>query len=76
MYDEMEDYRMDAERDAMYKEYEVKVVVEFTYNTSARNRDEAENDAYDDIESALRGSYLDYDFKDFDTNEVRDFNEV
>lgn len=70
MYDEMEEYRMDAERDAIYKDFEVKVVVEFTYKTSARNKDEAENDAYDDIESALRGSYLDYDFKDFDTNEV------
>ena len=73
MYDpDMEEYRRDAERDAIYKDYEVKVVVEFTYKTSARNEEEAKSDAYDDIKSALRGSYLDYDFGDFDAREIRE----
>lgn len=73
MYDpDMEEYRRDAERDAIYQDYEVKVTVVFTYKTSAKNEDEAESDAYDDIKSALRGSYLDYDFRDFDAREIRE----
>ena len=44
--------------------------VEFEYEVTARNKDEAECSAYDDIETALRGSYLDYDFKRFDTERV------
>jgi len=70
MYDEMEEYRRDAERDAIYKDYEVKVLVEVTYKTSAKNADEAEDEAYDTIEEALRGKHLDYDFKVFETEEV------
>lgn len=73
MYDpDMEELKRDAERDAIYKDYEVKVTVVFTYKTSAKNEDEAESDAYDDIKSALRGSYLDYDFGDFDAREIRE----
>jgi hypothetical protein len=70
MYDEMEDYRRDAELDAMYKDYEVKVTVEFTYKTHARGLDEAEDEAYDSIKDALRGSHLDYDFGEFNTEEM------
>ena len=71
MFDpDLERFRRDAERDMIYKDFEVKVLVEFTYKTSAKNEDEAESDAYDDIKNALRGSYLDYDFKDFNSKEV------
>ena len=71
MFDpDLERFRRDAERDMIYKDFEVKVLVEFTYKTSAKNDEEAENDAYDDIKSALRGSYLDYDFLSFDPKEV------
>ena len=72
MYDEMEEYRRDAERDAIYKDYEVKFLLEVTYRTSAKNDEEAENEDYDAIKSALRGSYLDYDFGDFDAREIRE----
>ncbi len=73
MYDpDLEELKRDAERDAIYQDYEVKVTVVFTYKTSAKNEDEAESDAYDDIKSALRGSYLDYDFGDFDAREIRE----
>ena len=67
---EMEDMRRDVYYDAIHREYEVKVTVEFTYKTHAKTREEAENDAYDDIKNALRNSYLDYDFADFVTEEV------
>ena len=71
MYDpDLEEYRRDEELARIYKDYEVKVTVVFTYKTSAKNEDEAESDAYDDIKNALRGSYLDYDFKDFNSKEV------
>ena len=64
-----EKLRRDVYYDATHKEYEVKVTVEFTYITSAKNKDEAESYAYADIRQALRGSYLDYDFADFTTEE-------
>ena len=70
MYDEMEEFRRDAARDAIYKDYEVKVLVEFTYKTSAKDDEEAESEAYDAIKGALRGSYLDYDFAKFDPKEI------
>ena len=71
MYDpDLEEYRRDEELAQIYKDYEVKVTVVFTYKTSAKNEDKAESDAYDDIKNALRGSYLDYDFKDFNSKEV------
>ena len=73
MYDpDMEELKRDEELAQIYKDYEVKVTVVFTYKTSAKNEDEAESDAYDDIKSALRGSYLDYDFGDFDAREIRE----
>ena len=71
MFDpDMEEYRRDEELAQVYKDYEVTVKLEITYKTSARNKDEAENEAYDEIKSVLRGSYLDYDFEDFDSKEV------
>ena len=67
---EREDLMRDAYFDATHKGYEVKVTLEITYRTTAKSRDEAEDDAYDDIKDALRGSYLDYEFMDFTTEEM------
>ena len=68
MFDpDMEEYRRDAERDAIYDDYRVLVGVVFSIKTSAKSRDEAESEAYDTIEEALRGKHLDYDFKVFET---------
>ncbi len=69
---EREDLMRDAYFDATHKEYEVKVTLEITYRTTAKTRDEAESDAYDDIKDALRGSHLDYEFTDFETEEMDD----
>ena len=72
--DELE--REDAYRDAYYgsadKDYEVKVTLEITYRTHAKDTDEAEDEAYDEIKDALRGSYLDYGFIEFKTEERDD----
>ena len=61
--------RMDALRDEERKSYKVTVTVKFEYVTAAKDVDEAESDAYDDIENVLKGSYLDYEFYEFDTEE-------
>lgn len=71
MYDpDMEELRRDVCFDATRQQYEVKVTLEITYRTTAKSRDEAEDAAYDDIKEALRGSYLDYGFIDFKSEEV------
>jgi len=67
---EKEDMRRDAYYDATHKEYEVKITVEFTYITHAKSSDEAESEAYDEIEDALRGAYLDYYITDWKSEEV------
>ncbi len=67
---DMDDYRRDAEYDATQDDYEVTVTVQFTYKTHARSQDEARNEAYDEIDSALRGSYLDYEFAELVAEEV------
>ena len=67
---EREDMMRDAYFDATHQQYEVKVTLEITYRTTAKSRDEAESDAYDDIKDALRGSYLDYEFMNFKAEEM------
>lgn len=69
---EREDMRHDMEIDAMYTKYKVNVIVEFEYVTTARNVDDAEDEAYDAIKAALSGSYLDYDFDKFNTEEMEE----
>ena len=67
-----EDMWNDARIDAQYNRYEVEVTVKFKYRVSARNKDDAECEAYDDIKDALRGSHLDYEFDKINTEEVDD----
>ena len=67
---EREDMERDVYFDATHQQYEVKVTLEITYRTTAKSIDEAEDTAYDDIKDALRGSYLDYEFMDFTTEEM------
>ena len=67
---EREDMLADATYDAQNTDYTVKVTVQFTYPVSARTRLEAESEAYDAIKTALRGSYLDYDFEVFETEKL------
>lgn len=69
---EREDMMRDAYYDATHSRYEVKVTVEFTYRTTAKTRGEAVDIACEDIAEALRGSYLDYDYVEFDTEKVDD----
>lgn len=71
MFDpDLEEYRRDAERDAIYDDYRVLVGVVFSIKTSAKSRDEAESEAYDMIEEALRGKHFDYDFKVFESERL------
>ena len=69
---EREDMRRDVEIDAQRRKYKVKVTVEFEYTTSAKSSGEAVDIACEDIAEALRGSYLDYDYVEFDTEKVDD----
>ena len=69
---EREDMIRDAQIDAEYKTYDVTITVSFIKRVKARNSDEAENELYDDIEYALKGSHLDYDFYEFDSDEIEE----
>ena len=71
MYDpDMEEYRRDAERDAIYDDYMVHIGLGFSIPVSAKNKDDAESEAYDMIEEALRGKHFDYDFKVFESERL------
>lgn len=67
---EREDMRRDVEIDAQYRKYKVTVTVELEYTTSAKSSDEAEDEAYEAINDVLRGSHLDYDFNEFESEEI------
>ena len=69
---EREDMLRDVYYDSTQRDYEVKVTLEITYRTHAKDTDEAEDEAYDAIKDALRGSYLDYGFIEFKTEEMDD----
>ena len=67
---EREDMLRDVFYDSTQRDYEVKATLEITYRTHAKDRDEAEDEAFDAIKEALRGSYLDYGFTKFETEEM------
>jgi len=69
---EREDYTRDAYYDATHSRYDVTITVNFTKRITAKTQDEAENDLYDEIRAALRGSHLDYSVYEFDAEEVDD----
>lgn len=66
---EREDMRRDVEVDAQYRKYKVTITVEVERTVSARNADDAEDQVFDEIRDAFRGSRLDYDCVLFESEE-------